>query len=166
MKLDDLREEVDRELGLMEETVHELLALQRDLVERCPTVREKTSAGAFLAQFYGGVENILKRICRFHDIPIPRGDTWHLDLFNMFYDPPTLNLPLLFDKELKASLIPFRKFRHLAHHGYGFQLEWERMLPGIEAIEKIFQKLRVRIVACLTNLYQSQIANGSEPASN
>jgi len=155
MQPNDLREEIDRELSLIEDTVHELLALQRDLVERYPTVREKTAAGAFLAQFYGGVENILKRICRFHGIPVPMGDTWHLDLFNMFGDPPTMTLPLLFDRELKANLIPFRKFRHLVHHGYGFQLEWERMLPGIEAIEEIFQKLRVRIIAYLIILNQS-----------
>jgi hypothetical protein len=115
-------------------------------------VREKTAAGAFLAQFYGGVENILKRIGRFHGIAMPRGDTWHLDLFNMFSDPPTPPLPILLDKELKAGLTPFRKFRHVVHHGYGFQLEWELMLPGIKAIEAIFQKLKAVIIAYLSNL--------------
>ena len=45
----------------MEATVQELLALQHDAAERQLTIREKTAA-AFLAQFYNGVENIL-RVC-------------------------------------------------------------------------------------------------------
>ncbi|MEW5818505.1 MAG: hypothetical protein AB1798_24330 [Spirochaetota bacterium] len=166
MKLNDLRDEVDIELNLMQDTVYELLAIQRDLIGKRPTVREKTAAGAFLSQFYGGVENILKRICRFYGIPIPMGDTWHIDLFNMFSDPPTPPLPLLFDKEFKASLTSFRKFRHLVHHGYGVQLEWDRMLPGIVAIEEVFQKFKVLITTYLTSLDQRQRTNGSEPGNN
>ena len=138
MRLDELREEVKIELDLMKDTVHELVSLQNDVMGKSPTVRERAAAGAFLAQFYGGVENILKRICRFHSVPIPRGETWHVDLFNMFCYPAMSPLPLLFDEGLKSKLAPFRKFRHVVHHGYGFQLEWERMLPGIIIIEDIF----------------------------
>jgi hypothetical protein len=39
--------------------------LQGDVASREPTVREKTAAAAFLAQFYNGVEIILKRISRY-----------------------------------------------------------------------------------------------------
>ena len=108
-----------------------------------------------MAQFYGGVENILKRICRFHSIPIPRGDTWHVDLFNMFCDPPMSPLPLLFDEKLKSKLAPFRKFRHVVHHGYGFQLEWERMLPGILIVEEIFKKFKEVVSEYLKRLNNS-----------
>ena len=149
MHLDELRDEINIELSLMKETVNELSALQKDLEENYPTIREKTAAGAFLAQFYGGVENVLKRFCKFHGIAIPKTETWHLDLFKMFCDPPTSPLPLLFTKELKASLAPFRKFRHVAHHGYGFQLEWERMLPGIELVEQIFNIFRESVLSFL-----------------
>jgi len=51
-----LREEIAIEMALIESTVSELLALQSDLAGKEPTVREKTAAGAFLAQFYSGVE--------------------------------------------------------------------------------------------------------------
>ena len=142
MHLDELREEVEIELDLMKDTVRELILLQKDVMGKCPTVREKTAAGAFLAQFYGGVENILKRICRFHSVPIPKGNTWHADLFYMFCNPPKSPLSILFNEELKPKLAPFRKFRHVVHHGYGFQLEWERMLPGILIIEEIFKNFR------------------------
>ena len=84
MKPAELREEIAVELEALKATVNELLALQEDVAEREPTVREKTAAAAFLAQFYNGVENILKRISSYHNVPLPTGDTWHIDLFERF----------------------------------------------------------------------------------
>ena len=51
-------------------TVDELMALQRDIAHRKPTTREKTAAAAFLAQFYNGLENIIKRIYRYHGLDL------------------------------------------------------------------------------------------------
>jgi hypothetical protein len=110
----DLREEIAVELEALETTVNELLALQKDVAHREPTVRKKAAAAAFLAQFYNGVENILKRICRYHDVPLPAGETWHVELFQRFCSPPHANLPLLFDETLAAALAPYRRFRHVA----------------------------------------------------
>ena len=142
MKPEELREEIAIELELMEATVRELSALQHDLAGREPTVREKTAAAAFLAQFYNGVENILKRISRFHAVPLPTGDTWHVDLFKRFYMPPYEPLPALFDEPLASALAPFRKFRHVVYHGYGFELDWSRMREGIERVESVFTQFR------------------------
>ncbi|MGD0586181.1 MAG: hypothetical protein ABSA86_10490, partial [Oryzomonas sp.] len=80
MTVADLREEISIELEMMEGTVQEAISLLNDLAGREPTVREKTAAAAFLAQFYGGIENILKRIHRYHGIPMPTGDSWHTDV--------------------------------------------------------------------------------------
>jgi hypothetical protein len=44
-----------RTLEMMGNTVQEAVSLLNDLSMREPTVREKTAAGAFLAQFYGGI---------------------------------------------------------------------------------------------------------------
>lgn len=154
MQLDDLHEEIKIELDLMSAIVNELLSLQKDVRERTPTIREKAATGAFLAQFYGGVENILKRICKYNNVSIPSGSTWHLDLFKMFCDPPTPPLPVLFNEKFKNRIAPFRKFRHVVHHGYGFQLEWERMSPGIEIIEQIFTEFSNSIGNYLPHLSQ------------
>lgn len=143
MKPEELREEIAIELELMEATVRELSALQHDLTGREPTVREKTAAAAFLAQFYNGVENILKRISRFHAMPLPTGDTWHVDLFRRFCMPPYEPLPALFDEPLASALAPFRKFRHVVHHGYGFELDWNRMREGIERVEPVFTQFKL-----------------------
>lgn len=59
---------------------------------------------------------------------------------------------VLFDEKIKSKLAPFRKFRHVVHHGYGFQLEWERMLPGILIVEEIFKKFKEVVSEYLKNL--------------
>ncbi len=75
MTTGELEEEISIELDLIESTVQELLSLKRDLTDREPSVREKTAAAAFVAQFYNGIENILKRITRLKSVPLPKGDS-------------------------------------------------------------------------------------------
>jgi len=58
MTLAELQEEISIELELMGAIVQEAISLLDDLEGREPTVRERTAAGAFLAQFYGRIENI------------------------------------------------------------------------------------------------------------
>jgi len=141
----ELGEEIAIELEALETTVSELLALQRDVAHREPTVREKTAAAAFLAQLYNGIENILKRISRYHDVPLPTGETWHVDLFQRFCPPSHPNLPMLFDEALASALAPYRRFRHVALHGYGFQLDWSRMAEGVANAQDVFSRLKATL---------------------
>lgn len=152
MKFKELQEEVDIELELINSTVSELMHLYKDAANREPTVREKTAAAAFVAQFYNGIENILKRISYFHAISLPTGDTWHIDLFKRFCEPSYKHLPVLFDKSLESELAAFRKFRHVFYHGYGFQLEWERMKDGIEKIEDVYRRFKIKLIKYLKDL--------------
>ena len=145
MKPAELGEEVTVELEALEATVNELLALQEDVARREPTVREKTAAAAFLAQFYTGIENILKRISRYHGVPLPSGETWHVDLFQRFCSPSHPDLPELFDEALASALAPYRRFRHVAFHGYGFQLDWGRMSEGVANVQDVFDRLKARL---------------------
>lgn len=130
--------------------VYEVSSLCHDVSGRPATVRERTAAASFLAQFYGGVENIQKRIHRHYNLPLPTGDTWHLDLFNRFCPPGYKTLPILFNPELSSALSPFRKFRHVVHHGYGFQIEWEMMSQGLDNLESVFQALSISLEYFLT----------------
>jgi hypothetical protein len=138
----DLREEIAIELEALETIVNELLALQQDVAHREPTVREKAAAAAFLGQFYNGIENILKRICRYHNVPLPTGETWHTELFRRFCSPAYADLPLLFDEPLAAALAPYRRFRHVAFHSYGFQLDWSRMAEGVANVRTVFEQVK------------------------
>lgn len=152
MMVEELREEIAIELELLDATVQELVAVQNDVAPREPTVREKTAAAAFLAQFYSGIENILKRISHFHAIPLPSGDMWHVDLFKRFCLPPYEPLPVLFDESLASDLAPFRRFRHVVYHSYGFQLNWSRMQEGIANVEDIFLRFKSKLSDYLQTL--------------
>ena len=147
MTLDDLRNEVEIDLNAIDQTLAELIALQIDLGGRNPTVREKAAAATFLAQLYSGAENILKRINRFYDLPLPSSENWHLELFLRFCEPGYPPLPILIDKALATSLTPYRKFRHVFHHGYSFQLDWERMREGAENAGDVIQRFKTRVIA-------------------
>lgn len=147
-----LREEISIELELMEKIVHEVSSLIEDVSGRSATVRERTAGAAFLAQFYGGIENTLKRIHRYYKLPLPVGDTWHLELFMRFCEPGYETLPMLFDKKLASVLSPFRKFRHVVHHGYGFQIEWDAMSEGLQSLESVFRDVSVLLKTYLETL--------------
>lgn len=152
MIANELQEEVHIEIELIEGILREISSLRKDIADREPTIREKTAAAAFLAQFYGGIENILKRISKFYSIPLPTGDTWHMDLFKRFCTPSCAPLPELFDESLSSALAPFRRFRHVVYHGYGFQLEWDRMKEGIANIGNVWVRFKSNLFNYLKNL--------------
>jgi hypothetical protein len=141
-----LHEEISQELAIMEIVVQEVISLRNDVGDREPTNREKTAAAAYLAQFYNGIENILKRICRRYHISLPKTDTWHIDLFLRFCYPVQEPIPELFDEALALEVSSFRKFRHVVHHGYGFLLDWHRMTEGIDRIEDVFMQFKNRLL--------------------
>jgi hypothetical protein len=152
VKVAELQEEVAVELALLEATVSEAVALMRDVGLGEATVRERTAAAAFLAQFYGGVENILKRLCRFHGVALPVGETWHVDLLRYFSPPPVDALPMLFEGPIAVAFTGYRKFRHVVHHGYGFHLDWSRVREGIEGLETASLAFRQRLDEHLSRL--------------
>jgi hypothetical protein len=152
MTVDDLREEINIELESIVATLQELASLRSDVEGREPTVREKTAAASFMAQFYSGIENILKRISRFHSVSLPKGETWHIELFKRFCKPAYKNLPVLFEETLSVAISPYRKFRHVVLHGYGFQLDWNRMKEGLENIEGVFLRFKEKLLDYLQKL--------------
>lgn len=152
MTAEELKAEIAIEFDALQQVAHELESLRRDVAGREPTVREKTAAAAFLAQFYSGIENILKRLSRFHGVKLPAGESWHLDLFKRFCPPEQLPLPTLFDDAQARQLGPFRRFRHVVHHGYGFQIEWDRMREGLDQVSAILAVFRDRVAAHVNTL--------------
>ncbi len=112
----------------------------------------KTAAAAFVAQFYSGIENILKGIHSYHGIALPEGDAWHIETFQRFCSPEHEPLPILFDGPLMRTLAPYRKFRHVVYHGYGVQLDWERRSEGLIRIEDALVSFRAAIGNYLNSL--------------
>ena len=146
MTADDLRTEIDIGIESIENALKKLAALYSDVGDRRPAVREKTAAATFLAQFYGGIENILKRISLFHNVSLPTGKTWQMDLFIHFCIPSHRSLPEFFDEFLASGLSSYRRFRHVFHHSYSFELDWERMKEGIERAPQLFVRFKEAVL--------------------
>ena len=140
MTSEQLNDEIQIELSFIEDTIQEIVKLNRELAGTIPNIKDKTAAAAFLAQFYNGIENILKRIAKFHGAVVATGDSWHIELFKLFSESQQNQLPELFQGEFIAIFSSYRKFRHVFFHGYGFQLDWERMQFGIENIETAYNE--------------------------
>ena len=145
MSKPDILEEIRIELKSLRIIVDELHSLSEEHTDSEPSLREKTAAGSFLAQFYNGVENILKRISRLRDVELPTGGMSHVELFKKFCEPPFKNLPLVFDGKLEDEFGNYRRFRHIVYHGYGFQLKWEMMKFGVEQIGTVFEQFSKRV---------------------
>ena len=73
-------------------------------------------------------------------------------LFERFCAPAFGPLPALFDDTLADRMRPYRRFRHVARHAYGFDLNWSQMKSGAEGIEPVFERFRERVVAYLERL--------------
>ncbi len=103
MNLHELREQIDIERDSIDRTLAELLLLKRDLAEREPSVRDLAAAGLFLANFYTGIENIFKRLCRYHELEIPAGADWHLELTRRMTQPLQEGCPKSVRHEICAT---------------------------------------------------------------
>lgn len=152
MNADELIDEVQMELQQMERIVQELEALDADVGDGPATLREEAAAGQFLASFYLGVENVLKRVARYHGVEQPQSRQWHVELFQWFCSPPQNRtpLPVLFPEPLDAAMKPYRRFRHVVHHAYGIELKWERMIEGIRNARRVFERFRGAVETVLS----------------
>jgi len=83
---------------------------------------------------------------------MPVGDSWHSDVFRRFCNPSFSPFPVLFDADLAAALSPFRKFRHVVYHGYGFQFDWDRMKEGLGKVENVYSRFASSVADYATKL--------------
>lgn len=132
MTPDELRKQVSIELQLLSQTIAAIQDGLTAIGSHTPTSLERAGFGALLTDIYKGIENTLKRLATFEEIPLPTGERWHLELFNRFTDPLPSGRPPLFDELTRDELKDYRNFRHLVVHGYGIMLKWELMKGLVE----------------------------------
>lgn len=113
------------ELHLLLETYSDLISRA---MERQPDRIEAAALGAVLHSFYGGVENILKRIAVEADSDLPRGDSWHAELLNSMAEPSP-NRPAVISLDTRNRLRDYLTFRHLFRSIYARLLRGEKITP-------------------------------------
>ena len=141
----ETRAEIQAELAIIAETLSLLSDLLREIGNGAPSPHQMAAVGAYLGNFYNGIENILKRFLRDADIKQPEGPNWHVELLALFAGDDADGLPALLAPPLLAVLQPYRAFRHLFFHGYAIVLNWERLRQNANNASEVFAHLRSRI---------------------
>jgi hypothetical protein len=128
--LAELRRE-RQSLSRVAEEVTDALAL---FARREPTMLELRGAGDLLHDWYTGLEKLLLAVAVTMDGGAPEGDRWHRRLLDaMSLDLPAVRPPVL-SAATVAVVSPYLRFRHLFRHLYGFELDWDQLLPLLRAL--------------------------------
>jgi predicted nucleotidyltransferase len=136
-----LREELITELACMRQVVEQVEALRAGPASGGDPGSTVTAAAAlFLSQFYMGVENVLKRICRSRGVSLPAGPNWHVALLDMFRPGAQGGCPGLVGGDLYADLDLYRRYRHMVVHSYSYRLVWSKLVPGLDAMKLSFER--------------------------
>jgi len=148
----ELTDSVNKEFGNMKIVIDQIENLFKITTENDPDIIQLTALASFASQFYNGVENILKRICIFNSVTIPRIQDWHIQLYKWFCYPSGNNLPVLFSESDSVKYSSIRKFRHYFFHGYSHTIKWEWLKEGLSDIGNIYTQFKLNIEKYLNDL--------------
>ena len=128
---------VDLPLRLAAEKEHvetTLTDLAEALARKEKQTVELAAIGAFLHNFYSGVENILKQIVKDKGTAVPDGPTWHKDLLET-----SVTIGVV-PRSLADDLYEYIAFRHFFVHAYAFMLKEEHLLPLATHAEDVWSQ--------------------------
>ena len=135
-----LFEEIDIDIESMVIIVTEIDNLITEVGNNMPTNVQKTALGGFVAQFYNGIENILKRIHKHFNIELPKGEDWHISLLDRFSTNTNTEFPMKLSNDLIEKITDYRRFRHYFFHGYSHNLNWEILKNGVSDINEVLSQ--------------------------
>jgi uncharacterized protein YutE (UPF0331/DUF86 family) len=139
MRPPDLASEIELEKTNIQAALSDINRARKELAAPNSSPTIVAGAASYIAQCYGGIESILKRIVRNRNIELPSGGGWHIELLKMFREDKGPPLGML-DENLFSKLSLMRKFRHVVQHGYGFQLDRAMVSAALEDAPKVVEE--------------------------
>ncbi len=150
-KIEKLKADVQFEITLIEEAID----LLNEIKVKLPIAENdhvtEPAMGTYLMNFYNGVENIIKRVCKLYYGRFPEGSTWHKELLLLSSIPPE-GKKGIFSEDIVKSLNKYLNFRHRFVSGYGFQLEAEKMFDLVEGCPGLWIEIKGQIETFLKSL--------------
>ncbi len=142
----ELNDSISIELTNMSVVVSETIKLLSRIGDSDADIVQKTALAGFASQFYNGVENILKRVHKQKQIPLPTGDNWHIVLLKRFSIDSQYEMPFKFDEKMFEELSDLRRFRHYFFHGYSINIDWQVLKESISELDTLFNSLKKLII--------------------
>jgi hypothetical protein len=136
-----LRADVEDEMAAIDQALDDLRRLYAVTDKINADNQAKAAIGTFLMNFYVGVENVLKRICRGYYGHLPQGESWHREILEFAQTPPE-NKAAIFTKDIVDRLNPYRGFRHVFVSGYGFKLRLDLMASLCENADNLWRDIK------------------------
>lgn len=131
----DFRQRIEAEYEAVERT---LLALPAGLLSELSEL-ELAGVAALLHNFYNGLENILKQVCKAGNVAIPSGASWHRDLLLTSSETGFISADVV------SNLSQYLAFRHFFSHAYALDLYPDRMQPLVQRAAKVFKDFREEV---------------------
>jgi len=148
-------DELASQIALECQELEGLCEYYRPLLGQCsqsePGRFEVSALATLLHSFYGGVENIFKRIALDVDGSLPAGKYWHRDLLNAMMRPSASRAAVI-PVSLAIRLRSYLQFRHVFRSVYSSRLDWDRMAPLVLECEETFRHLREELGAFVRTL--------------
>lgn len=105
--------------------------------------------GAYLMNFYNGIENIMKRCAKEYYKKIPETNDWHKQLLQQSYGH---DKNPLFSKEVADKLYNYLVFRHFLIHGYSFNLNRNKMISLIDNIDELWRVIKSQVAEFINKI--------------
>ena len=96
---------------------------------------ELAASGAFLHNYYNGIENILKRALILKNINLKQGPAWHKKLLEESEKQGIISI------ELHERLLSYMSFRHFFSHGYSFRLKQSELIVLMRDASTVYSEL-------------------------
>ncbi|MFX0141866.1 MAG: hypothetical protein ACFFDN_49980 [Candidatus Hodarchaeota archaeon] len=130
-----------------------LRAIEKAIKRQETTIIELAAIATFLQNAYNGMENILKRALVFINVSIPSSASWHKDLLDLSVNNKIISF------ELSNRLDEYRAFRHFSIHGYGINLDKEKLLPLAENLPSLWKDFESEIEIMIKSLKVNENEN-------
>ena len=146
-RLGRLLAEIRRERGNIDRVADEVTDALSLFASREPTVLELRGTADLLHDWYTGLEKLLQVVAVTMDGGVPEGDRWHRRLLDsMSLDLLGVRPPVL-GVETVSAVGPYLRFRHLFRNLYGFDLDWQQLLPLLSALPAVHSVVSADLVA-------------------
>ena len=136
--LSQLADELTNDLKNFQRVKSDVLEAQSRLGSQPPDNFERRAIGSILHDVYQGMENICARVYKSMDLQTfsegseSRSEHWHADLIRRVSHPLPNVRPAVLQIATAENMKSYRNFRHVFRHAYGFDLDWQRMKPGLD----------------------------------